>query len=228
MTTSKRHIDRQTARSAAKPADAPGDRLRDRLNNATPQATRCAWPGCGKRLQVTIKGHHLEHRFGILCFDHAADVASAVVESQVATQRFAENLAKMDSERMAWAQAGAEIQAQYDAELAARRQGREGFVYYIQVDERIKVGFSTDVKRRMRAYPPASKLLAVEPGDRDLEKQRHRQFKGSLAYGREWFTPTQDLRDHIDALLSEHGAPPRHMAHHYTAKRQPMRVSRRP
>jgi hypothetical protein len=141
MTHSKRHIDRQSARSAFAPPTVPGDRLKDRLNEATPDATRCAWPGCRKHLQVTIKGHQLQDRVGILCHGHAADVASAVVESQVAVERFRENLNLANSERMAFAQAGAAIQEQYDAELAARRQGREGFVYYIQVDERIKVGF---------------------------------------------------------------------------------------
>lgn len=228
MTTSKRHIDRQTARSAFAATPAPGDRLKDRMNAATPDAKRCAWPGCRRDLQVIVKGNLTQDRFGILCTGHAADIASAVVESQVAVHRFQQNLTMANSERMAFAQVGAAIQEQYDAELAERRQGREGFVYYIQVDERIKVGFSTDVKRRMRAYPPASKLLAVEPGDRDLEKRRHRQFAASLAYGREWFTPTQDLREHIDTVLAQHGAPPRHMAHHYTAKRQAMRISRRP
>jgi len=113
----------------------------------------------------------------------------------------------------------------YEAEKAALRQERDGFVYYIRIGERIKVGYSVDVKRRMRAYPPGSKLLAVEPGDRELEKARHRQFAGSRTDGREWFRPTQDLMELVQELVDVHGDPKR-FAHHYRRNEDPMRIRR--
>jgi hypothetical protein len=113
----------------------------------------------------------------------------------------------------------------HEAEKAALRQDREGFVYYLRVGERLKIGYSVDVKRRMRAYPPGSDLLAVEPGDRALETQRHRQFAGSRTDGREWFRPTPDILDLVGEIVGTYGEP-RRFAHHYRRNQQPVQVRR--
>lgn len=80
-------------------------------------------------------------------------------------------------------------------------------VYYVRVGEHIKIGFSRNISSRLNGYPPNSELLAVELGDRKLEKARHHQFHAYLAWGREWFTDCQEIRDHIATLppLSETG-----------------------
>ena len=101
-----------------------------------------------------------------------------------------------------------ELLAEQDqrAELE-RRALNPGWVYYLQVDDRIKIGFSLDVKRRMRAYPPNAQLLAVHPGTKILERQIHEQFRGILASGREWFHPAKELHDHIGQVLDQFGPP---------------------
>lgn len=73
-------------------------------------------------------------------------------------------------------------------------------VYYFQVDGRIKIGHAMDLRRRLRAYPPSGRLLAVEPGTQRLERARHRKFRDLLAEGREWFYPGPELLEHIRAL----------------------------
>jgi hypothetical protein len=95
----------------------------------------------------------------------------------------------------------------------------------LQVGERLKIGYSADVKRRMRAYPPGSKLLAVEPGDLELERQRHQQFAGSRTDGREWFRPTPDLMELTRELVDVYGDPKR-FAHHYRKNEDPVRIRR--
>lgn len=48
-----------------------------------------------------------------------------------------------------------------------------GYVYYIRINQHIKIGYAKDVTKRMRLYPPGSELLAVEPGTMRDEKDRH-------------------------------------------------------
>lgn len=103
-----------------------------------------------------------------------------------------------------------------------------GWVYYLRVDERIKIGFSTDVRQRMRAYPPTAELLAVHPGTRDTERQMHERFAGHLAQGREWFRVDAPVMDHITAVVSEFGPPPAKFIYRYReGTRQQIKAHRR-
>lgn len=90
-----------------------------------------------------------------------------------------------------------------------------GWVYYIQIDDTIKIGYAKNVATRMRSYAPTARLLAVEPGTKTLEHTRHDHFHAYLAHGREWFRDVTELRDWIDTLINEYGNPHR-MAYHYT------------
>jgi len=53
-----------------------------------------------------------------------------------------------------------------------------------------KIGYSTNVERRIRAFNTASpipcKILAVAPGGKELESQLHKQFQDNVVSG-EWF-----------------------------------------
>lgn len=204
-------------------------RTRDRLNEQTRGTTQCAWPDCGDKNMrpVVIRGTSIPaRRVGVLCEEHAQQVAIAVIEDHAWAQRMHEALTR---ERVTVDNRGLDSLRREEErieEMARRRADKPGFVYYIQIGDRLKIGFSVDVRKRMRAYPPESRLLAVEPGSVELERERHRQFKGSLTHGREWFSPTADLLEHIDAVLVEHGPPPRSMSHHYGANRQKMRIRR--
>ena len=107
--------------------------------------------------------------------------------------------------------AGLDPEEPYDASTARRitrnnQQGtKTGWVYYVAQDDRIKIGFATDVKRRVKDYGPRARLLAVEPGDLALEQQRLQQFRGHLADGREWFYDALPIRAHITTLLEQYG-----------------------
>ncbi len=225
MTARTRHRSRR-AKSAL--ADLPSwQSPQDRLNELTPGVTRCAWPRCREPLEVPIQGSHesLVKRYGVLCKTHALDVAAAVLREQqthvliehIFTKQTTKDAVRLSEQRGA--------RERYEAASAALRQDRDGFVYFLRVGERIKIGYSVDVKRRMREYPPGSELLAVEPGDRDLETQRHRQFAGSLLDGREWFRPTPDVLELVDEIVKTYGEP-RQFAHHYRRKTEPVKVRR--
>lgn len=73
-------------------------------------------------------------------------------------------------------------------------------VYYARVGNHIKIGYSSNLTRRMRGYPPDTEILATEPGTRELEKERHMEFNHQLRMGNEWFAPSLDLLMHIESL----------------------------
>jgi hypothetical protein len=171
------------------------------------------------------EGRQFENRYGVLCTTHAVDVATAVIQHQTDMQRVKDFFEHQTTERAVRADEWRREEERYEAEKARVRKDADGFVYYLQVGERLKIGYSVDVKRRMRAYPPGSRLLAVEPGDRDLETRRHRQFAGSLTDGREWFSPTLDILELVQELVDVYGEPKR-FAHHYRRKEEPVRIRR--
>lgn len=97
------------------------------------------------------------------------------------------------------------------AERAAQDEkmiDREHVVYYVQIGEHIKIGYTSRLKARMKTYPITRRLLAVEAGGLSIEKQRHNQFKQYLDQGNEWFKPGSELLVHINTLRLGSGSAP--------------------
>lgn len=85
---------------------------------------------------------------------------------------------------------------------------RDEVVYYVQIGDHIKIGYTSVLRQRMNAYPATRRLLATEPGTYQDEQARHQQFRHHLAAGNEWFHPGQDLIKHINELRRGQGAEP--------------------
>ncbi|WP_396921658.1 hypothetical protein [Mycolicibacterium sp.] len=71
-------------------------------------------------------------------------------------------------------------------------------VYYLKFGDRVKIGTSTNLRKRLLDIPH-DEVLAVEPGGSAMERCRHLQFANSRVNG-EWFSSTDDLMQHIEAL----------------------------
>lgn len=99
------------------------------------------------------------------------------------------------------------LQHQYENYLRKKKPDMEGLVYYIRINGQIKIGFTTDLTQRSRSYPPGSELLAVEPGTKELERERHVQFHRFLARGREWFVDAPEILEHAASLVPLYGLP---------------------
>lgn len=86
-----------------------------------------------------------------------------------------------------------------------RRKTEGGVVYFVCADgsDAIKIGFTTDLKRRIRNLECASgrraTLLHSMPGTYDDERSLHRRFKAARLDG-EWFEAVPELLLHIDNL----------------------------
>lgn len=143
-----------------------------------------------------------------LCARHVAELANSET-FQTRKQQVIESARKRQLR---------EFREEQEAEVRARRRAYETEVrrpvvdlapqvYYIAIRGAIKIGFTTNMRTRMIDLLPDA-VLATEPGDRELEAQRHRQFAHLRApFGREYFSVHPDLLEHIESVLLEHGPP---------------------
>lgn len=131
----------------------------------------------------------------ILVTDNMAKTSLAFVEISVA-QRVAHH-AKTD-------QAKRERKA---SERMRAISNEPGWVYYVRQGDLIKIGYTDNIKQRMRAYAPTGELLAVHPGTLETEKDMHRKFAVALDQGREWFRQRPELMAHIAETVNQFGDP---------------------
>jgi hypothetical protein len=71
-------------------------------------------------------------------------------------------------------------------------------VYYLRFGDRVKIGTTVNLPRRLTAIPH-DELLATEPGSFAVEKERHLQFKGDHVKG-EWFHMSSAIMEHVKGL----------------------------
>ena len=96
---------------------------------------------------------------------------------------------------------------QVDTPRVGRLPLTRGTIYYLKVGAHIKVGWTSDMSRRMRSYPPNSVLLATEPGTRRDERRRHRMLAAHRSHGNEWYVPAPSVLHHIDMVKGKYGEP---------------------
>ena len=80
-------------------------------------------------------------------------------------------------------------------------------IYIIKAGGLIKIGFSRNVRRRLRQYTPGTEVLAVAPGSPSIEKYLHRKFAHLLDSGREWFKDSEPIRTLVKELNDMYGPP---------------------
>lgn len=86
------------------------------------------------------------------------------------------------------------------------QSAQPGWIYYVQIGELIKIGYTENLQQRISHYPPNAIIKAVHPGTPALEKSIHRQFQESRARGREWFRMSTPLNDHMAGVLERFGS----------------------
>ena len=82
-------------------------------------------------------------------------------------------------------------------------QSAEGFVYFITNGFNIKIGYTNNVKRRLKQLNTGSDqqlfLLGYINGTKETEANLHRFFiKYKLRQNGEWFEPSSELLDYIN------------------------------
>jgi hypothetical protein len=106
-------------------------------------------------------------------------------------------------------------------ERRVQRSDGQGYVYFItceQPDFPIKIGFASEVMRRMGSLqsglPYPINILFWMPGNRKIERTFNRQF-ASINIRGEWFKNHPAIHDFIERLKHKYGVgiiPPRGMS----------------
>lgn len=76
---------------------------------------------------------------------------------------------------------------------------QRGQVYFVRFGHNVKIGFTTNLKRRLKDIPH-EEILATYPGSRRDEKRCHALFADlrlETTHGREWFHMDQRILDFI-------------------------------
>lgn len=71
-------------------------------------------------------------------------------------------------------------------------------VYYMRIGNRVKIGYTTNLRNRLNAINP-EELVATEQGGPQLEAKRHQQFAQLRVHG-EWFRFDGALAEHVKTL----------------------------
>ncbi|MFJ5217190.1 GIY-YIG nuclease family protein [Streptomyces sp. NPDC088354] len=79
-------------------------------------------------------------------------------------------------------------------------------VYYVLRGPLVKIGTTINPASRFASLMPDD-ILAVEPGDRLDERQRHLQFRHLRVGTSEYFQQADDLTAHVRSIRCEYGAP---------------------
>jgi len=92
------------------------------------------------------------------------------------------------------------LAAAVNAFALKQAQAKRRFVYFLQCDDRIKIGIARNPPRRLRKLQTGNagelKLLAVIAGDADLERAIHEKFESARVFG-EWFVMCPELEEFI-------------------------------
>lgn len=180
--------------------------------NYLPSGTRAGFPSAQRVLPPVDDHGVIFCRYvranGIPCGTEVADPYGAIL---LCVHHLAEAVS-MVKDALSVPISTPESNARYARRVAARQQTMldQSVVYYVRIGKVIKIGTTINLKQRLgdfRLDASDGELLATEPGNRVLEQRRHKQFAHLRIGRREHFQETQELREHIERILEEHGQP---------------------
>lgn len=145
-----------------------------------PEPKHCVWPGCRNPFIPVPQAVYV-------CTGHAFAAGAAYLDWTISPAVKRAITARVER-----------------AEKTASEPG-QGWVYYVEVGDYYKIGYATDVRRRMKDYPPNCTLLAQHRGTKADERAIHGRFAAHLDAGREWFRKDDEITQYIDAIISVYG-----------------------
>lgn len=158
-------------------------------SNRPAQLPRCCWPKCENRVGSRMPPP--------LCDKHVYEVYDIVVNSRY-------YMAAINASKAAQVEYATETTPQEDKP----KPPTKGTIYFLRSGPHIKIGWTSNLNKRMRAHAPDSVLLATCPGTRKDENRLHRRFAVHRTHGREWYALVPPLLEHIKGVVRDHGEPP--------------------
>jgi hypothetical protein len=83
---------------------------------------------------------------------------------------------------------------------AVKKRPRQGYVYFIRLGDRIKIGYTENVDRRLSELPH-EEVLGVIPGTRDDEQGWHRLLADYRTVG-EWFLADPEVLEAVARVVA--------------------------
>ncbi|TPJ70445.1 MULTISPECIES: GIY-YIG nuclease family protein [unclassified Mesorhizobium] len=93
------------------------------------------------------------------------------------------------------------VSTQRPLPMFSLEMGRPGFVYFLAMGDKVKIGFSTNVGKRLKAIqtacPLPAEIVKIIPGSEQTERYFHAHFAANRING-EWFA----MDGHLSTFLS--------------------------
>ena len=169
-----------------------------------PDRSRCCWPECSS-------SHTRDYGLIPMCQVHAMLVARHVNEIDA---RISREVASLKQTIRLQAEELASLRVVHPLTEGDAPRVRpigpkviDGTVYFLQDGGHIKIGWTSNMAKRMRNYSPNCVLLATHPGTRKDELRLHKMFAVHRSHGKEWYPLVPVILDHIKRVIAEHGTP---------------------
>lgn len=157
--------------------------------------SHCRWPGCQVEptsTAIPLCERHYAYIGQKFMGDHADVVIDDLMLRTTSPERIEERRRR-----------NAEHKAKRAAALEEQSQ-----VYYVRIGDHIKIGYSINLVQRLSSLRvDRDCVLATEPGGRQREAERHKQFAPERVGRKENFNPSRRLLDHIESIRQQHGDP---------------------
>lgn len=159
---------------------------------------RCKWVGCKREPVDEIE----------MCWYHYRIIGETFMDNHsILGSKFLKAWNEAKPERLAAERERRTEKEQREDDRAAAL-AEQSVVYYVRIGDHVKIGFTVNMKQRLNGLRvDVDAVLATEPGGRELEKQRHREFANERVSKRENFNPSRRLLAHIDSIREKHGEP---------------------
>ena len=133
-------------------------------------ADQCIWPGCKRPKAITPEDPGQQ-----ICRWHMVDAWEKICQ-----------------EHAKWS--GRKLPRQHpEPPPEVPRNEQPGYIYYLEIGPYIKIGWASDLFRRLAQYPPNRKLLTWHRGTLKEEQRIHSLLTVNRAHGREWYHPNAEV-----------------------------------
>lgn len=158
------------------------------------------WEAGARLLGSSLLGGADDAPMSVQASIHGAQVMSIVGRRIMNAELWGLSLSAADKDAMLQQAIadGRERAERVASAIAADQPAAGQVVYYMRFGDRVKIGYSGNLAKRLQAVPN-DELLATEPGTTATEFARHEQF-AELRITGEWFQYAEPLTDHIEGL----------------------------
>lgn len=180
----KRHLTVEQVMVYGRYVDAPSD--------------PCVWPGC----------NGFKMRGLPICVDHAVQVWGVIQDDDEQRSRAQQSRTIQQRYRQYQEATKEAAEQRRRDQIRESRKNQPGWIYFLRWQDQIKIGYTTNIERRLSEYAPGAELVALHPGTPQTERGYHQRFGKHRIGGREWYRPAQDILDHCERVIAEYGPPP--------------------